>query len=205
MRHVALVLTFALAIVRPSFGATIFTDNFESSLPASVLNANVPGWVALNGTVDYLKNYGGLPCRGAACIDLDGSTSNAADFESATTFNLLAGNVYTLTYWFSGNSRGGLDSMTVSFGGLTNTHTNIPFNAPFTQFSIVVAPLVDTTSTILFSHAGGDNVGLLLDDVSLDGSLPAPVPEPSLLLLLGAGLLGGVRRLRTRARTTQAG
>ncbi|MBC7925831.1 MAG: PEP-CTERM sorting domain-containing protein [Bryobacteraceae bacterium] len=187
MKHLLLLLTFAAT----SFGAVIYSDDFDTSLPATVLNANVPGWEALNGTVDYGKNGAfGLSCRGGAggCIDLDGTTRSAADFTSLATFNLLAGNTYTLTYWFSGSQRTGPDSMMVSFGGQTNTHADIPASAPFSQFSLLVAPLVDTTSNIVFSHAGGDDFGLILDDVSLDESPAGVVPEPSSLLLLSGGL-----------------
>ena len=187
MRYLLLVLTFAVT----SFGAVIYSDDFDALLTATVLNADVAGWEELNGTVDYLKSgFGGVSCRGGSggCIDLDGSTGSAADFTSSATFNLLTGNTYTLTYWFSGSQRSGLDSMTVSFGGQTNTHANITAGAPFSQFSLVVVPLVNTTSNLVFSHAGGDNVGLVLDDVSLDASPAGVVPEPSSVLLLSGGL-----------------
>jgi hypothetical protein len=193
MRSVVLVLLLAVS----SFGAVIYSDNFDGSLPATSLNANVPGWDELNGTVDYLKGYPGISCRGntGGCIDLDGSTGSAADFRSSTVFNLLAGNIYTLSYSFSGSQRNGLNSMTVSFGGETNTHTNIDAFAPYTMYSISVTPLANTTSQILFSHAGGDNIGLVLDDVRVDES--AVVPEPS-AILLACGGLGALLAFRKR-------
>jgi hypothetical protein len=201
MRTLTLFILFAVL----SFGAPIFTDNFDSSLPGSILNAAVPGWNTTNGAVDYIKSGGyGITCRGGigGCIDLDGSIGNAGDFESAATLNLLAGNVYTLTYYFSGNQRSGsADSMTVTFGGSSNTHTNIASNAPFAGFTIVVAPAANTTSKILFSHAGGDNIGLILDDVTVDvRSVGGAVPEPTSLLLLGTGLAAlAASRLRRSA------
>jgi hypothetical protein len=186
------ILTLLMLAVPSAFGATIFSDNFDASLPISTLNADVPGWDELNGTVDYLKSNAiqGIDCRGNAggCIDLDGSTSNAADFTSTATFNLLAGNTYTLTYWFSGSQRSGLNTLTVAFGGETNVHSDVPANAPYTLGTLIVTPLVNSSSQIVFSNAGGDNVGLVLDDVALDES--TVVPEPSALLLLGAGLAG---------------
>jgi hypothetical protein len=187
MKHLLLSLTFAVT----SFGALIHSDNFDASLPATTLNADIPDWDELDGTVDYLKNgFQSIGCRNGSsgCIDLDGSTGDAADLRSSALFNLTAGNIYTLTYWFSGSQRSGLDSMTVSFGGQTNTHVNIAASTPYTQFSIVVTPLSNTTSRILFSHSGGDNVGLVLDDVSLDESPAGVVPEPSSMILFSSGL-----------------
>jgi hypothetical protein len=86
--------------------------------------------------------------------------------------------------------------MTVSFVGQVNVHNNIPFNAPFTQFFITVTPLSDTTSDIVFSHAGGDNFGLILDSVVLTET--TVIPEPSTLALCGLAL-AGVAFLRRRS------
>ena len=189
MKKILVLLTVAIST---SYGAVIFSEDFDASLPASALNANVPGWDELNGTVDYIRSGGfGIACRGGSggCIDLDGSTSNAADFTSSMTFNLLAGTTYTLSYWFSGSQRSGLNSLTVAFGGGTSMHTDIPANAPFTLGTLMVTPVSNATSQIVFSNAGGDNIGLILDDVSLDASVPSTViPEPSSVLLLCSGL-----------------
>jgi hypothetical protein len=42
---------------------------------------------------------------------------------------------------------------------------------------------------IVFDHAGGDNFGLLLDNVELNARVSS-VPEPASLMLLGSGLAG---------------
>jgi len=60
-----------------------------------------------------------------------------------------------------------------------------------------------TGAQILFSHAGGDGFGLLLDSVGLESSDNgvAPIPEPSsaLLLLTGLAVVPWMHRRSQRA------
>jgi hypothetical protein len=182
--------------------AIVMSDNFNGNLSTQT-NTPPSGWSQSNGSVDILLNgYLGLPCRGGtgACIDLDGSTGNAGDLAFNTTFLLTAGNTYTLTYWLAGSQRGDSNTVTVSLGGASQQHTLIS-STPYTQFSLVVNPLVNVNGAqIVFSHEGTDNLGLLLDDVSLDETTPttSAVPEPSSAALLAGGFaaLAFLRRRR---------
>lgn len=167
--------------------AVIFNDDFDSSLAASTLNADIPGWDELNGTVDYIKQGGyGLTCAGGTggCIDLDGSTFDAADFTSTAIFNLIAGRTYTLSFDISGNQRVGSDNISISFGGSVLNLT-LSVGAPYTTQQIVVTPGANTSSAIVFSNQGGDNFGAILDNVVLDEKIGGAVPEPSTLALMG--------------------
>jgi hypothetical protein len=195
-----LSLPFALALAASAMPAAIlFQDDFNSSLGATTFNADIPNWTESNGSIDYLKSGDfAITCLGGSggCLDMDGTTSDGGDLTSAS-FNLVAGLTYQVSYYFSGNQRGSAaDSMTVSFGGVTNTHTAIASSAPFTQFFINVTPLANTTTQLVFSHAGGDNFGLVLDDVVVAEG----VPEPSSAVLLGLGVtaLALVRRRMAR-------
>ena len=62
---------------------------------------------------------------------------------------------------------------------------DVQSNFPLTIFTIPIVVLSETSGTLTFSNAGGDNVGAILDDVKL-----TMVPEPTSMLLLGFGLIG---------------
>jgi hypothetical protein len=53
-----------------------------------------------------------------------------------------------------------------------------------------------TTASIVFALDGGDNVGALLDDVSIRSVDVQAVPEPASLTLLGSGVLALIARRR---------
>jgi hypothetical protein len=192
-------LLFAVSLLAGSASAAqIFLDTFDTS--PTGLNVAPAGWTQSNGTVDtFPHGFLGLPCLGGAgrCVDLDGSTSNAGVLTSNTTFALMAGATYTLSYWLAGSQRGDSNTVTVSLGGVSVSHT-LPSAAPYAQFSLVVMPAVNLAGqAIVFDHAGGDNLGLLLDSVALDESTAGVIPEPSTMVLL-AGALAALALARKR-------
>lgn len=170
--------------------ATVFSDDFES---ASVgLNLVPSGWTVADGSVDTL---GGAPfgylCRGTGnCIDLDGSDYNAGVLSKS--LSLLAGVEYTAWYDLAGNARGGSDTVDVSFGTSTATHT-LASAAGYTTWSLGFTPAASGNYLLSFANRGGDNIGAILDNVSVSA-----VPEPSTTALALMGLLGVAGMARRR-------
>lgn len=187
-----------------SQAAIIFLDTFDTSLAATTLNAAVPGWATSDGTVDYIKSGGyGISCSGGVggCIDLDGSTANAATpFETSTAFSINAGSFYVLTFWLSGNQRGAAaDTVSYAFGDLAGTVGPLASSNPFTVYTFSFFATANSSSTIQFANAGGDNYGAILDAVKLQEIRKGggEIPEPSSFALLGIGIVGlAVRKFR---------
>ncbi|MCX6597646.1 MAG: DUF642 domain-containing protein [Acidobacteria bacterium] len=192
-----MVAAFCLAL--PTFAGVIISDNFEGNSYA--LNTTPNGWTVTGGTVDVIGPgyFNGLCANGTKCIDMDGSTWNAGDLSRG--FSTIAGATYELTWDMNGNNRGyGPDSMVVSVGSVSQLYTLASNGALATYMLSWVAPTTGSAS-IMFSHQGGDNVGILLDNIQLTETASvtsAPTPEPGSIALM---ISGAVALLALRKKT----
>ncbi len=131
---------------------------------------------------------------------MDGTTQNAGKI-SSIAIALLAGD-YSLSYFLAGNHRiGSAETVNVAVEvGLANASHSLSQNAGFQQFVLNFSIVAAQSVNITFEGLGGDNIGMLLDNVSLEMRTPANVPDSgSTLALLGLGLFGAAairRRIR---------
>jgi len=175
----------------------VFEDNFDSEAGAAGSHSldynSFDHWSVSGGTVDVVSNGGwGISCAGNAgkCVDLDGSTGNAGVL-SSDAISLAAG-VYSLSFDISGNQRGGSDNLQVTLDGFFNESFNLAYNASWQTVTHTFTVSGATSNNLIFNHAGGDNVGIMLDNVSLQ---TVDVSEPGTLALFVLGLAGiGVLR-----------
>lgn len=186
-----LAASFCLAAASTS-AATLFSDDFDGETAG--LNASLTQWNITDGTVDVIDSGGfGISCVGSAgrCIDLDGTSGNAARIETMMTFNLSPGD-YVLSFALSGNQRGASsnDTVDIFFDALALDTITLPFDAPFATFAIPFTLSTAANGRIIFDHAGGDNIGLILDNVRLDSEDITLVSEPATLILFGIGAFG---------------
>lgn len=184
----------AAGLAAGSQATVLFSDNFDTENGGNTqLNyASFANWSVTVGTVDLIAN-GAFGLSGSGMfVDLDGSANNAGRLTTIQTFNLTAGTPYILSFRLSGNQRGGAnDTVDVSLGGaFSESFTRAP-SAPWQLVTRNFTPGSNSSAQLVFDHRGSDNLGILLDDVSLE-----VVPEPASMVALGLGALALIRRPR---------
>jgi hypothetical protein len=204
-----LVSTLLVGFAAPAKADPVFFDDFEGvTSGGTILNWNGgTNWDVIWGTVDLVQSGDGfgITCAGGTgyCVDMDGSSGNAGDIVSLNLGPLAAG-TYQFSYSLSGNQRqlGFADSVVASieFGVMAWTHT-LPFNAGWQTFTQEFT-LTSVTNPvyIYFGASGGDNIGMLLDNVQLSA---VSVPEPASLSLMLMGF-AGVFGARARSRNSRS-
>lgn len=177
-----------------SVAATVFFDDFNSENGGSgALNYNgFANWTVTRQSVDLIGNgfFDFFPGNGLY-VDLDGSSGSAGRIESIA-LNLSAGS-YAFSFDLAGSQRpGGPNTVDLGLeiGVLADTIT-LNSNDAFSTYTYFFSLNSATSVNIVFDHMGGDNIGLILDNVLLQ-TIPTPVAS----LIAGAGLFGvmGVRR-----------
>jgi hypothetical protein len=188
-----LAVAAAMVLSAGAYAATpVFTEDFNGYAPGG-LNTPVANWTVTGGTVDLVPEGGQfyfLPLANGEYVDLDGST-NQAGLLSRTIVVPTAG-TYSMTFELAGNHRdGGVENVTVTLGGTSEVFT--PVSMDSTDYYTITGSTTDGSLYISFQDDSSDNVGALLDNISVSA-----VPEPATLSLFLAGIaaLGFTARRR---------
>lgn len=174
---------------------TIFQDNFDANLGG--LNTVPAGWAVTDGAVDVIgagTAWDYVPGSGKF-IDLDGTAGVAGTL--SVSFSMVAGQHYSALFDLARSQvRNDAESVAVSFGGSTGTYS-LPRTAGWTHFALDFTPTASGRYSLSFKNAGGDNVGMLLDNVTVTAAVPEP--ETYAMLLAGLGIVGAARRRKSRS------
>ncbi|UCG59883.1 MAG: hypothetical protein JSU70_10255 [Phycisphaerales bacterium] len=205
-----------LTCASASWADVIFSDNFDAENGGGfALNYDAfAQWSLVDPTVDLIGNgdYDWYPGHGLY-VDMDGSSLDAGKI---TSMRIPADpGLYTLKFSLAGcywdpakYGHEALDMVTVEVNGSTagsltagnvlfSETYSLPWDQGFTAYSVDFS-VPDTSSHLTvsfegFAKDGGDNIGMLVDDVAI-----AAVPAPGAVLLgsIGVSLVGWLRRRR---------
>lgn len=228
MRKLIIPGVLAIVTAAPGHAASLALNNFDAENGGNTA-LNYSGYSNLVvglGSTDLIKSGDyGIGCAGGtgACVDLDGTTNNGAQLNTAS-FAFAANRVYTFSFSLSGNQRN-LDSDTFftgfSFGGSgatlnyyelggafgnaqifqgfttagVTTSTDVLGDTPFTTYSIAFSASNSGSFYAFVGTNSTDNIGPVLDNVALTATVPEPASWA--LMLVGFGLAGTALRRRT--------
>ena len=222
----ASVALFALAATAPATAGILFSDNFDAQGTGNVSDLNYSGFTGwtVTGQVDLVRSPDyGILCSGK-CVDLDGTSGPGSMITNA--INFAAGGVVTLSFDAGGSQRSGAaDSFSFAalFGGPTSIltlktlsgfpgapslvgnfanvtsisyGTSIAGNAGFTTYSLSFSPVTAGSLQLSFGTTSADNVGPLLDNVSVSQAVPEPA---TWAMMIGGFALAGAAMRRRKA------
>ena len=198
IRSAMIAATALLAVSTSSHAVTLFADDFNSN-PVG-LNGTPTGWSVSNGSVDIIGNgfFDFYPGNGAF-LDMDGTTFDAGRIDTLATFNLVAGQDYTISFDY-GKNGGAAETLNFGIGSGISTLL-LPAGGIGSLLSLTftfTAVATDTNVSLFFEALGNDQQGPVIDNVSLADAPVTPVPLPAALPLLFAGLAGLAALARRR-------
>jgi Ca2+-binding RTX toxin-like protein len=163
-------------LVKTANSVVLLNDNFNIENNGSGLYRynSLTNWNVVDGTIDLLGTgfeQDLLPGNGLY-LDLDGTAlagapKNAGKIESKTTFSFNVGDRVTLNFSLAGSQRGDSNSVNVSLGSLFTETFTLNSSAPLTRITKSFVVNAATSGKLAFDHLGGDDLGLLLDNVEL--------------------------------------
>ena len=195
-----LLISFLCVVSLACQAGVVLSENFDELTP-QLTATSVGAFQTIGGTnVDIvgggLFGYLCVPPTSGNCVDLGGSGGNAQGvLQSVSSITLQPGTNYFLSFDLIGSQRGPTTSTTVDFGPYSQTFVlaSNDVSSGVVVNALVTVSSVTTTYLTFTDNSPNDNIGALLDNVSITAS-----PEPGTLALMGSGILGLAGMLRRK-------
>lgn len=216
MRHAKFVLLF-LVFVLASHAGAIFTENFEGATPGydstvgpitGTLFSLLAGTIDVNGpakgsTPAWYPQLCIAPTSGN-CIDTTGGSNPTRGTIATTSPIVFAPGQYVLSFdlegWYDLPYTDATATVQVDLGSLIvgQQFTVDGADNPYAAVTIPFLVTTSTSATLQFTDLSGNYpfAGAILDNISIGD--PPTVPEPSYVLLFGAGAMIVLARTRVR-------
>jgi hypothetical protein len=196
----SLALAGFFAFAPPAAAAFLLQDDFNGENGgSSLLNYNaLSNWTVSKGTIDLIGNgsWDFYPGNGLY-LDMDGTGIDSGGITSRTNFALGTG-TYTLSFMLGGSQRwDGTNTVRVALGSVFSEDFTLASNAMLQTFTRTIIVGTAGLGRLSFTQLNArDNMGLILDNVSLASNGGADVSEPATLLLIAGALFifAGLRR-----------
>ena len=151
----------------------MFEDTFDQE-NGGVFQLNYTGfthWDVLDGTVDLIGTYpydDFLPNSHRMYVDLDGTSKDAGTLRSKRRFQLMPG-TYRLEFDLAGMPRSNQppNTVVVRLGDVHQETITLSSFSPLQRYTRRIQVPQTSLAWLSFAHQGGDDYGLLLDNVKL--------------------------------------
>lgn len=143
--------------------------DYENNGRSELNYSGFENWIVTRGTVDLIGNgtYDFYPGNGLY-VDLDGSSHQGGKLESKTSFILDPG-TYELRFDIANNNSSTRDknTMTVTLGDIYKERFTRSGKPPFQTILRTINIVTPTRGRLVFNQSGGDNDGVIIDNVQL--------------------------------------
>ncbi len=153
--------------------AVLLVENFnqENNGTYELNYTRFQQWNVVAGTVDLVGTApfdDFLPTTQGLYVDLDGTAKAAGTLESRTTFELPRG-TYELQFKLAGTPRPSQPANTVivALGTVFQEQITLESYAPLQTYTRTIQIASTTRGTLRFTHLGGDDYGIFVDDIQL--------------------------------------
>jgi hypothetical protein len=213
MKKQILAALITAASIGSASAAVVFSENFDAYTIASgsfqtYTSPGTLGAWSIVGSVDIVSVAGGNPYGAINMLSLDNAGTPGSTDGISTMINTVAGATYTLDFDYSRNAGNSLYLSSTSnlvFGGISdvlNVSNALYAPPPLLHYTNTFVGTGSPLTLSFMSPTTNNSWGITLDNITVNETLVAAIPEPGewAMMLSGLAVVGAIaRRRRVRA------